>query len=176
MGASILVHVFARFDRTFRLYIDIHVRRIAHGRELVPKNIYYGIAIVDHSVDVDPVAAVIKQGLGGGTVIVQRHVEKTYRWIGRTDTANTEVRYFYIVLDINGVSSKIVRQGQDPVRVIGRTGRIIGAGGGQRAGGYAQLIQIDGAGGFNIELVRRGFSERASTSQVPVDEIIDIAA
>ena len=94
--------------------------------------------------------------------------------IGGPDAANAAGGDIYIALDIDGIAGEAVRQRQDFIGVIGLVGRGVNPGGGQGAGGHAQLVQVEGAGGLDVELVRRGLAEGAGAHQIAIDEVIDI--
>ena len=103
-------------------------------------------------------------------------VKETLGGIGGPHAADTAGGHVNVALDIDRPGGELVRQGKDLVGVIGGTGRGIDPGGGQGAGRYPELIQVDRAGRLDIELVRRGSGERAGAYQVAIDEVIDIVA
>ena len=80
------------------------------------------------------------------------------------------------MLDVDGVGGELVRQSQDLIGVVGGVGGVVGPGGGERTGGDPQLVQVDGAGGLYVELVRRGLGEAPGAHQVAVDEVVQLPA
>lgn len=133
-------------------------------------------AVVDHSGDIHPVAAGIELGLAAGVVVVEGDVKEAFGGVGGPDAADPAVGDGGVVLDVDGVGGELVRQGQDLIGVVGGVGGVIGPSGGQGAGGDPQLVQVDGAGGLYVELVRRGLGEAAGAYQIAVDEIVQLPA
>ena len=80
------------------------------------------------------------------------------------------------MLNVDSISFKIIRQGQDFIGVIGCAGRSINAGGGKRAGSYPELVQIDSTGRLYVEFISGGLGESAGTHQIAIDEVIKPAA
>ena len=105
---------------------------------------------------------------------MERDIKEAPGGIGGPDAANAAGGDIYIALDIDGIAGEAVRQRQDLIGVIGLVGRGVNPGGGQGAGGHAQLVQVEGAGGLDVELVRRGLAEGAGAHQIAIDEVIDI--
>ena len=174
--AGVRVHVVAGPAGAFRLGVRVHVRQGADGGELEAQSRHGFATVVDHGGDVHPVAAVINLGLSAGMVGVEGDVKEAYRGIGGPHAADTAGGHVNVALDIDRPGGELVRQGKDLVGVIGGTGRGIDPGGGQGAGGHPEFVQVDGAGGFDVELIRRGPGEGAGAYQVAIDEVIDIVA
>ena len=138
--------------------------------------IFERFTVIDHSGNINPVTAVIKLRLSTGAVIVKRDIQKPCFRIGGTNAADPVIANGDIMLNVDRIGRKVVRQGQDLICIVGETGRRVGAGGGERASGYTKLVQIDGAGGLYEKLICGRFSEGTGADQITVDEVVKIAA
>ncbi len=163
-------------DGAFRLGVHVHVRGGTYRGKLETLGVLNGAAIVDHGGNVHPVAAGVELGLAAGVVVVKGDVKEAFGGVGGPDAADPAVGDGGVVLDVDGVGGELVRQGQDLIGVVGGVGGVIGPIGGQGAGGDPQFVQVDGAGRFYVELVRRGLGEAAGAHQVAVDEIVQLPA
>ena len=176
MGTGFRIHITTRLCGTLRFCVYVNIRRGPDRGELEAQGVLQTLAVIDHGGNIHPVAAVIKLRLASGIVFMKRDVKETCCRIGGTNAANPVPGNRRCVLHVNRICNQIIRKGQDLVCVIGCAGGVVSAGGGQGAGGYTKLVQIDGARGLDIKLVRCRFGEAAGTDQVTVDEVIEFAA
>ena len=175
MGAGLRIDRRIRFGGPFRLRVHIDIRRRADRGELKALGVLEGAAVIYHSGHIDPIAAVIKLRLSAGIIFMERNVKEAGNRIRGAHAANPVIHNGRGVLDIDRIGNELVRQGKDLIRIIGRIGGVIAAGGGQAAGGYPKLIQIDGTGGLYVKLIRCGLGEGAGADEVAVDEVIKLA-
>ena len=114
------INCFPRLLRTFRLGIDINVRRIAHRGELKALSVMKSFTVIDHGGHVHPVAAIIELGLASGMILMERDIKITHPGIRGPHAPYPVVGNGGVVLHIDGIRLQLVRQGQDLIGVIGR--------------------------------------------------------